>query len=83
MAMVASGTAPDVININTPLALALDGQLVDLTAKMDDLGYFDKKSLDFTRMSTICSQQMEKAIKVKNFTRRRLGQLGTTIYNAT
>ena len=42
MAMVASGTAPDVININTPLTLALDGQLVDLTDKMNDLGYFDK-----------------------------------------
>jgi len=43
MAMVSSGTAPDIININTPLSLALKDQLVDLTDKMDDLGYFDKK----------------------------------------
>jgi len=43
IAMVASGTAPDVININPDLTIALEGQLVELSDKMQDLGYFDKK----------------------------------------
>ena len=41
LAMIAGGTPPDVININSPLTLALDGMLVELTDKMSDLGYFD------------------------------------------
>ena len=39
--MIAGGTPPDVININSPLTLELDGMLVELTDKMSDLGYFD------------------------------------------
>ena len=39
--MIAGGTPPDVININSPLTLELDGMLVELTGKMSDLGYFD------------------------------------------
>ena len=41
LAMIAGGTPPDVININSPLTLELDGMLVELTDKMSDLGYFD------------------------------------------
>ena len=41
LAMIAGGTPPDVININSFLTLELDGMLVELTDKMDDLGYFD------------------------------------------
>ena len=41
LAMIAGGTPPDVININSGLTLELDGMLVELTDKMNDLGYFD------------------------------------------
>lgn len=43
LAMIAGGTPPDVININSGLTLELDGMLVDLTDKMSDLGYFDEQ----------------------------------------
>lgn len=43
LAMVAAGTPPDVININSGLTLQLDGMLVELTDKMSDLGYFDEQ----------------------------------------
>ena len=44
LAMIAGGTPPDVININSFLTLELDGMLVELTDKMDDLGYFDPQN---------------------------------------
>ena len=43
LAMIAGGTPPDVININGGLTLELDGMLVELTDKMNDLGYFDEQ----------------------------------------
>lgn len=43
LAMIAGGTPPDVININSGLTLELDGMLVELTDKMSDLGYFDEQ----------------------------------------
>lgn len=43
LAMIAGGTPPDVININGGLTMELDGMLVELTDKMNDLGYFDEQ----------------------------------------
>jgi multiple sugar transport system substrate-binding protein len=43
LGMIAAGDPPDVLNINSDLTIALEGQLLDLTERMEDLGYFDKK----------------------------------------
>lgn len=44
LSMIAANTPPDVININSTLSVELEGQLVDLTGKMTELGYFDTKN---------------------------------------
>ncbi len=43
LAMIAGGTPPDVININPDLATPLKDQLVPLSKRMADLGYYDPK----------------------------------------